>query len=80
MIMIKKIIFTFILAITQHLVSVFDFDWSNNKEPPVILPPSDQSQVLVLDANTDLRLDLFGSRNGTRTFWTNKGNGIDFNL
>lgn len=39
-------------------------------------PPHVDDQVLLLDANMDMKVDLFGtSENGTRTFWINQGDG-----
>lgn len=39
-------------------------------------PPDAADQVLLLDANMDMKVDLFGmDANGTRTFWINAGDG-----
>lgn len=40
-------------------------------------PPDPDYQMLLLDANMDMKVDLFGTGpNGTRTFWINGGDGV----
>ncbi len=70
-----------IVYIIYHISYIYIYIFIYIESPPIELPNADGShQVLVLEADSDLRLDLFGMAEGRRQFWINNGDATSFTL